>query len=411
MINTDEKVVFVGAARTPIGAYLGDLKTVSVQQLGVVALEAAIERANINKEDIGEVIVGHVIGNQTSSNLGRVISLDAGLPITSTGMTVNRICGSGIQSAINAAQQIILGQNQVVAAGGAESLSRSPFYLPESVRYEGLKMGNHEMIDANVAYHTSANGDGYEEITHMGITAENIVERFGITREAQDAFAADSQRKVTAAVESGRMAEEITPVTVQGRKGKETTVTADGHPRPGTTVETLAKLKPAFRHDGEGSVTAGNSSGLNDGAAFEILTSQSYAEEHHLDIMGTLVDYAVVGCSPAEMGLGPVNAIKQILKRNDLTLSDIDILEVNEAFAGQTLGVLEELGIDTASDFYKNNFNPNGGAVAIGHPLGMSGARLITTILYEFKKRPNAKYAIASACIGGGQGTAVLIKK
>lgn len=402
----DDKAVFVGAARTAVGSYLGELKTVPVEDLGVIALNGAIERSGIDKTDIDEVITGHVTGTQTTNNLSKIIGINAGLKKEHTAMTVNRICGSGIQSAVSATQSLILGDADYIAAGGAESLSRAPFYLPESVRYEPLKSGNYDLIDANIAGHNSASGNHH--IEHMGNTAENVVKKFNISREDQDRFALDSNRKAVAAQESGRLAKEIVPVEVKGRKGKVTIVDTDGDPRPNTSMESLAKLRPAFEKGG--SVTAGNASSLNDGAAFEIMTVASIAKEKGLDILGEVVDYAITGVEPELMGLGPVQAIKDVLANNELTLDDLDILEVNEAFAGQTLGVFHELGISMDSDFYKNKFDINGGAVALGHPLGMSGARIITTILYEFQEHPEYEYAIASACIGGGQGIAMLIR-
>lgn len=408
MLIKDDKIVIVGAARTPVGSFLGDLKTVPVEELGRISLEGALKQGNIAKDEIDEVIVGHVTGTQTTNNLGRIIGINSGLSNASTGMTVNRICGSGIQSAISAVQSILLDNKTTIAAGGVESLSRAPFYLPENVRYEGIKMGEPRLIDANLAGHRSASGAPYSEVSHMGDTAENIVEKYSITREEQDQFALDSQRKAARAIESGRFAEEIVPVEVKGRRGKVTVVDTDGHPRPDTSMESLSKLRPAFKKDG--SVTAGNSSGLNDGGAFEIFTTKTNAKEKGYEIMGEVVDYAITGIAPDYMGLGPVKAINEVLEKQNLTLEDIGILEINEAFAGQTLGCLRELEISTDSDFYKNNFNPHGGAVALGHPLGMSGARIITSILYEFKHRPGTKYAIASACIGGGQGIALLLK-
>lgn len=406
--SKNEEIVIVGAARTPVGAYLGDLKTVPVQELGVTALEEAINRSGLNKEDIDEVIVGHVTGSQTTNNLGKIIGIDAGLAEHVTGMTINRICGSGIQSAVSATLELLMGSKDVIAAGGAESLSRAPFYLPESVRYNGFRMGDQQVIDANIEGHRSSSGTG-SGIAHMGNTAENVVRCYNISREAQDEFALNSQMKAKEALENGRFAQEIVPVEVKGRRGAVTVVDTDGHPKPDTTLEGLAKLRPAFEKDG--TVTAGNASGLNDGAAFEIFTTESYAKEKGLEVMGRVVDYAITGCAPEVMGLGPVAAIQEVVGRNGLDLQkDIDVLEINEAFAGQTLGCLHELGISTDSDFYKNNFNPHGGAVALGHPLGMSGARIITSILYEFKNRPEIRYAIASACIGGGQGIALLLE-
>jgi len=253
---TDLKnIVFVGAARTPVGAYLGDLKTVPVQELGVIALKEAIKRAGLTEEDIQEVVVGHVTGSQTTNNLGNIIGIDAGLPFTSTGMTINRICGSGIQSAVSGALDILHSDRDIVAVGGAESLSRAPFYLPESVRYQGFTMGDKTLIDANDEGHRSASGTD-SGVRHMGNTAENVIRRLNISREAQDEFAAYSQEKAAKAIESGRFAQEIVPVEISGRKGDVTVVDTDGHPRPGTTVEKLSKLRPVFEKDG--TVTAGN---------------------------------------------------------------------------------------------------------------------------------------------------------
>ena len=404
----NSEVVFVGAARTPVGAYLGDLKTVKVQELGVIALNEAIRRAGIEKDEVDEVICGHVTGSQTTNNLGRIIGIDAGLKHESTGMTVNRICGSGIQSAVSAALELQHGDKKVIAAGGAESLSRAPYMLPEEVRFQGFKMGDKVLIDANDEGHRTASGTG-SGINHMGNTAEKVVRELGIPREDQDQFAYDSQMKAKAAIESGRFAQEIVPVEVKGRKGAVTVVDTDGHPRPGTTLEALAKLRPVFEKDG--TVTAGNASGLNDGAAFEIMTTADYAAEHGLEVMARVVDYAICGVDPSVMGLGPVPAIKKVCADNGLDLvTDVDLLEINEAFSGQTLGCLKELGIYLGTDYYEKHFDVHGGAVALGHPLGMSGARIITSLLYEFKNHPEYRYAIASACIGGGQGIALLLE-
>lgn len=410
-MRTDDPIVIVGAARTPIGAYLGGLKTVPAGELGAIALNEAIKRAGIKSEEIEEVIAGQAMGTQEESNIGRVIGLKAGLKKQSTGMTVNRICGSGIQSAISAAQELMTMDVDFIAAGGVESLSRSEYYLPLESRWEGFKAGNFTVIDANLALHKHAQPNpDYPEITHMGDTAEKVAERYAITREEQDTFAVDSQRKVSSAIESGRLAQEIVPVEVIGRrKGVITVVDKDEHPRPGTNMESLARLKPAFRKDGKGTITAGNASGLNDGAAFEVFTKASVAKERGLDVMAKIVDFAIAGCDPNVMGLGPVYAINKVLSQNKLTLEDIDILEINEAFAAQTLGCMKELGIDPGTELYER-LNPNGGAIALGHPLGMSGARIITSLCYEFKNHPEKKYAIASACIGGGQGIALLLE-
>lgn len=409
-LRTDDPIVIVGAARTPIGAYLGGLKTVPTGELGAIALKEAVKRAGLTTEEIEEVIVGQAMGTQEESNIGRIIGLKAGLKKQSTGMTINRVCGSGIQSAISAVQELLTMDMDFVAAGGVESLSRSEYYLPLESRWEGFKSGNFQVIDANLALHIHAQPtEEYPEIHHMGDTAEKVAERYTITREEQDAFAVDSQQKAAQAIESGRLAQEIVPVEVKGRKGSLTLVEADEHPRPGTDMAGLARLKPAFRKDGKGTITAGNASGLNDGAAFEIFTKASVAKERGLTFMAKIVDFAVAGCDPNVMGLGPVYAINKVLVQNDLKLEDIAILEINEAFAAQTLGCMRELGIEPGSDLY-NRLNPNGGAIALGHPLGMSGARIITSLCYEFKNHPEKKYAIASACIGGGQGIALLLE-
>lgn len=409
MINR-ENIVIVGAARTAVGAYLGELKTVPVEDLGQIALEGAIERAGINKEDIDEVIVGHVTGSQSTNNLGRIIGINTGLRNESTGFTVNRICGSGLQSAISAVHELLLMDRNFIAAGGVESLSRAEYYLPTMIRWTGLKMGDIEMIDSNAEGHRTASGKPNKDINHMGITAENIVEKYNISREEQDRFAYESQMKAKKAMESGRLNQEIVPVEIKDRRGYITIVDKDGHLKPETTLEALAKLRPVFKPE-NGTITAGNSSGLNDGGAFEIFTKESIAKDRKLDIMARIVDYSITGCDPRLMGLGPVEAIKQVLNKNNLVINDIDIIEINEAFAGQVLGCLHEenLNIPLGSEIY-NRLNPNGGAVALGHPLGMSGARIITSICYEFNNNPDKRYAIASACIGGGQGIAILLE-
>ncbi|MGF3072243.1 thiolase family protein [Facklamia sp. P13069] len=404
--NLDE-VVIVGAARTPVGAFLGDLKTVRVQDLGTTALKEAAKRAGVSLEEIEEVICGHVVGSPTSSNVGRVVGINAGLPIESTGYTVNRLCGSGIQSAVSAVQLLQASEKKYVAAGGAESLSRAPYFLPEEVRFQGFKTGDQRLIDANTMIHTGSVGDGYPDLIHMGQTAETLAKMYKISREEQDEFALNSQAKAKKAMESGRLAQEIVPVEITDRKGNVTVIDKDSHPRPDTSMEKLAKLRPAFVKGG--SVTAGNSSGLNDGAAFEIFTTKENAAANNLEIMAKVMDYSVTGCEPDLMGLGPVNSIKEILERNDFTLEDIDILEINEAFAAQTLACLKELGNGPETELYER-LNPNGGAVALGHPLGCTGARMITSICYEFKNRPETRYAIASACIGGGMGISILLE-
>ena len=408
MKNNKQKIVFVGASRTPIGRYLGGLKEVTLAELSEHALNSTIEKFNINKNQIDEVIVGNVNGTQTSSNLAKVTATNLGLPVSTTGYTVNRICGSGIQSAIDGFHELFFGKKNLIAVGGAESMSRAPYYLPEDSRFKGLAGGSMEVLDSNLLLHQTSSGRE-SDITHMGETAEYIISEKLIARELQDQFAFDSHQKAIKATENGRFAQEISPITISDAKGNSTTVSTDEQIRKDTSLEKLAKLKPAFVEGG--TATAGNSSSLNDGASFQVMTTESYALENGYEIMGEFIDYAVVGIEPERMGLGPVDAINQVLANNDLDLhDDIDLLEINEAFAGQTLAVMEDLGIEMGSDFYKNKLNVNGGAIAQGHPLGMSGSRLITTMLYEFKNNPDKKYAIASACIGGGQGIAVLLK-
>ena len=408
MKNNKQKIVFVGASRTPIGRYLGGLKEITLAELSEHALNSTIEKFNINKNQIDEVIVGNVNGTQTSSNLAKVTATNLGLPVSTTGYTVNRICGSGIQSAIDGFHELFFGKKNLIAVGGAESMSRAPYYLPEDSRFKGLAGGSMEVLDSNLLLHQTSSGRE-SDITHMGETAEYIISEKLIARELQDQFAFDSHQKAIKATESGRFAQEISPITISDAKGNSTTVSTDEQIRKDTSLEKLAKLRPAFVEGG--TATAGNSSSLNDGASFQVMTTESYALENDYEIMGEFIDYAVVGIEPERMGLGPVDAINQVLANNDLDLhDDIDLLEINEAFAGQTLAVMEDLGIEMGSDFYKNKLNVNGGAIAQGHPLGMSGSRLITTMLYEFKNNPDKKYAIASACIGGGQGIAVLLK-
>ncbi len=408
-VSTDP-VVIVGAARTPVGAYLGDLKTVPTEKLGAIALKEAVKRSGIDITDVDEVITGHVNGTQIHNNISRVIALEAGVKVESTAMTVNRICGSGIQSAISAAQTLLTTDAQFVAAGGAESLSRAEFFLPIEYRWDGIKGGNFTVYDANLAGHAHAQPtDQYPDITHMGDTAEKLIEKYGISREDQDQFALDSQAKAKKAMDSGRFAQEIVPVEIVDRRGNVTVVDKDGHPKPDTTMEKLAKLRPAFRRDGKGSITAGNASGLNDGAAYEVFTFESTAKERNLEVMARVVDFAITGVDPSIMGIGPVSAIRKVLQNNGLKLEDIDLLEINEAFAGQTLACLKDLGNYLGTPLY-DRLNVNGGAVALGHPLGMSGARIITSLCYEFKNHPEKQYAIASACIGGGQGIALLLE-
>lgn len=402
-----KRVVITSFCRTPIGAYLGDLKTVPVQDLGALVIQEAVKRSNISLDMVDEVVMGHVMATPEAGNFGRRVALQAGCPLTTTGFTVNRICGSGLQAVISAAQEIACGDFDVVVAGGAESLSRVPYYLPLSVRYDPLRNGNRELLCTNEEYMKHTAPEDRFPVESMGITAENIVEEQGITREEQDIFAFNSQMRAKAAVESGRFAMEIVPVPVKMKK-ETVLVEKDGHPRPNTTMEALAKLKPCFKKDG--TVTAGNSSGMNDAAAAMVLMSEDKCKELGLTPMAYVEDYAFGGVDPRTMGYGPVPAIEKVLAKQNLTLEDIDYMEINEAFAGQVLGCMKKLGFYLDSPLYER-LNVHGGACALGHPLGMTGARLVGTLCTEFTLQKDAKYAIASACIGGGQGIAILLKK
>lgn len=402
-----KRYVITSFARTPVGAFLGDLKEVPVQDLASLAIKEAVSRSRLGAKDVQGVILGHVMGTPEAANLARHAALQAGLDEETPGYTVNRICGSGIQAVISAVQEMEGCDYDIVIAGGAESLSRVPYYLPLETRYQPLRNGTSKLLCSNERMAQTASPVGpYPYIESMGITAENIVTRYAISREDQDRFAYDSQMKAKSAVESGRFAEEIVPVEIKTRKGI-MVVSKDGHPRPETTLEALAALKPAFKKGG--TVTAGNSSGMNDAAAAMVIMTEEKAKELGLKPLAYVGGYAFHGVDPSVMGLGPVGAIKKLLKRSQLTLDDIDLLEINEAFAGQVLGCCKELGNYLGTELYRR-LNVNGGACAMGHPLGMSGARLVGTIAYEFQHR-EARYGIASACIGGGMGIALLLEK
>lgn len=399
-----KKCVITSAARTPVGAYLGGLKEIPVEKLAVLAVQEAMNRSHLADIEVDEVILGHVISSTDAPNLARNVALLAGLE-SASGLTLNRLCGSGIQAVISAAQEIQTGGAEVVVAGGAESLSRVPYYLPLSVRYQPFRNGGRQLLCANEMSHLNAQPAPLYPAIHMGITAENVIARHAISREDQDLFAYQSQMKAKAAMQSGRFAEEIVPVTLETKKGN-IVFDTDEHPKPETTLDVLAKLKPAFKKDG--SVTAGNASGMNDGAAALVIMAEEKSKSLGLTPMADIVDYAVTGLDPLVMGLGPVSAIRKLLAKTGLGLDDIGLIEINEAFAGQVLGCLKELGMYIGTKLYER-LNVNGGAVALGHPLGMSGARLVGTLAYEMQHR-QVRYGIASACIGGGQGIAILLE-
>ncbi len=385
----------IDGARTAFGTYGGSLKDVSDVDLAVTATKAAIERSGISTSDIDEIIFGNVI--QTSDNsayLARHIGLKSGLSESSAALTLNRLCGSGLQSIVSGAQSIALGEAKVIVAGGTESMSLAPQVL------KGTRFGspNKAPVVEDMLWGTLVDKYiGYG----MGMTAENLSEKYNISREEQDEFAIDSQKKASEARDSGRFAEEITPVVIKDRKGKETLIKVDEHIKEGVSKEGLAKLKPAFKK--EGTVTPGNASGINDGAAAVVLASEDYVQEHNVKPLARIVSWGVAGVDPSIMGIGPVPASKKALEKAGLSLADIDIFEFNEAFAAQSLAVVKELGID------KEKVNVNGGAIALGHPLGASGTRITYSLALEMKKR-NLKYGLASLCIGGGQGIAIILE-
>ena len=390
------KVVIASAARTPVGAYGGAFKTVSARELGAVAAKEAIKRAGIKPEDIDESILGCVLQAGNGQNIARQIALDAGIPIEKPAMTLNIVCGSGLRSVSLAAQMIIAGDCDVVLAGGTESMSQAPYLLTDE-RW-GARMGDKIVVDEMIK---DGLWDAFNDY-HMGVTAENIAEKFGLTREEQDELAAGSQQKAAKARAEGRFKDEIVPVEVKGRKGKVTLVEDDEYIKEGVTTESIAKLRPAFIKDG--TVTAANASGINDGAACLVVMSEEKAKELGVKPLATIVSYATEGVDPKIMGTGPIPTVRKALEKANLTLEDIDLIEANEAFAAQALSVIKELGLNT------DIVNVNGGAIAIGHPVGASGARILTTLLYEMQKR-DSKKGIATLCIGGGMGTAVIVER
>ncbi len=391
-----KKVVIASAARTPVGAYGGAFKTVTARELGAVAAKAAIERAGIKPEDIDESILGCVLQAGNGQNIARQIALDAGIPKEKPAMTLNIVCGSGLRSVSLAAQMILAGDCDVVLAGGTESMSNAPYLLTDE-RW-GARMGDKKVVDEMIK---DGLWDAFNDY-HMGVTAENIAEKFGLTREEQDALAADSQQKAAKARAEGRFKDEIVPVEVKGRKGKVTVVDTDEYIKEGVTTESISGLRSAFIKDG--TVTAANASGINDGAACLVVMSEEKAKELGVKPLATIVSYATEGVDPKIMGTGPIPTVRKALEKANLTLEDIDLIEANEAFAAQALSVIKELGLNT------DIVNVNGGAIAIGHPVGASGARILTTLLYEMQKR-DSKKGIATLCIGGGMGTAVIVER
>jgi len=391
-----KEVVIASAVRTPIGTFGGSLKTVSAVELGILTAKEAIKRAGIKPEMVEEVIFGNVLQGGQGQNVARQVSVGAGIPLEVSSFTINKVCGSGMKSAALAVQSIMVGEADIVLAGGTESMSTAP-YLLKDARW-GFRMGDSNIIDYMVH-------DGLWDIFndyHMGVTAENIAEKWNISREEQDQFSLQSQQKAEKAIKSGRYKDEIIPVPVPQRKGDPIIVDTDEHPKYGTTLETLSKLKPAFKKGG--TVTAGNASGINDGAAALILMSKEMADKLGINPMAAIVSYASAGLDPKLMGYGPVPATRKALEKAGLNIKDIDLVEANEAFAVQSLAVVKDLGLNT------DITNVNGGAIALGHPIGASGARILVTLLHEMMKR-DAKKGLATLCIGGGQGIAMILKR
>ncbi|MBB6214423.1 acetyl-CoA C-acetyltransferase [Anaerosolibacter carboniphilus] len=390
------EVVIVSAVRTPIGAFGGCFKNVSAVELGTITAKEAIKRAGIKPEMIDEVIFGNVLQAGQGQNVSRQVSMGAGIPEEVSSFTVNKVCGSGLKTVALAAQSIMVGEADVVLAGGTESMSSAP-YLLEGARW-GMRMGDQKVVDYIIR---DGLWDAFHDY-HMGITAENIAERWNISREEQDQFALQSQKRAEEAIKSGRFTEEIVPVPVPQRKGEPLMVNTDEHPKFGTTIESLTKLKPAFKKDG--TVTAGNASGINDGAAALVLMSKEMAEKLGIEPLATIVSFASAGLDPKIMGYGPVPASRKALEKAGFTPKDIDLVEANEAFAAQSLSVVKDLGLDPEKT------NVNGGAIALGHPIGASGARILVTLIHEMIKR-DAETGLATLCIGGGQGIAMVIKR
>ncbi|MFJ3411033.1 acetyl-CoA C-acetyltransferase [Pseudomonas protegens] len=391
-----QDVVIVAATRTAVGSFQGSLANIPAVDLGAAVIRQLLAQTGIDPAQVDEVLMGQVLTAGAGQNPARQAAIKAGLPHVVPAMTLNKVCGSGLKALHLGAQAIRCGDAEVIIAGGQENMSLSNYVLPGA--RTGLRMGHSQMVDSMIS---DGLWDAFNDY-HMGITAENLVEKYGISREAQDAFAAASQHKAAAAIEAGRFVDEITPIQIPQRKGEPLTFATDEQPRPGTTAEALAKLKPAFKKDG--SVTAGNASALNDGAAAVMLMSASKARALGLPVLAKIAAYANAGVDPAIMGIGPVSATRRCLDKAGWTLDQLDLIEANEAFAAQSLSVAKELEWDASK------VNVNGGAIAIGHPIGASGCRVLVTLLHEMIKR-DAKKGLATLCIGGGQGVALAIER
>ncbi|VGV46135.1 acetyl-CoA C-acetyltransferase [Streptococcus pyogenes] len=392
-----KEVVITSAYRTPIGNFGGVFNSLSAVDLGVTVVTKILADTGLKSDAIDEVIFGNVLHAGLGQNVARQVALNAGLSYDTPAFTIDMVCGSGLKAVELGAQKIQTGNADIVLVGGTENMSQAPYVL-QGQRW-GSRMGDSKVVDTMLKDGLSDAFAGY----HMGITAENIVQQYGLTREEQDAFAADSQRKAQLAIEKGRFKEEIAPVTIPQRKGEPLLVDQDEYPKFGTTVDKLAKLRPAFIKD-EGTVTAGNASGINDGAAAILLMSKEKAEELGLPILAKITSYASAGVDPSIMGCGPIPATKKALAKAQLTIDDIDLIEANEAFAAQALAVSRDLGFDN------EKVNVNGGAIALGHPIGASGARILVTLLAEMAKR-DVRHGLATLCIGGGQGQSIIVTR
>ena len=392
-----KNVMIVGATRTPIGSFRGSLSTLSAVELGTVAVRRLLEESSLSAGDTDELIFGQVLTAGCGQNPARQTAIAAGLPVSTPATTVNLVCGAGLKAVQLAAQAIRCGDAEVVIAGGQESMSNAP-YLLDGAR-SGLRFGHTGLQDSMIV---DGLWDAFNDY-HMGITAENVARQYGISREQQDAFAVGSQQKAASAIESARFEAEITPVTVKQGKKPPLVIRHDEQPRPGTTAEQLAQLRPAFRQE-DGTVTAGNASTLNDGAAAVLLMSEEKARASGLPVLGRIVSYAVTGVDPSVMGIGPVSACQTALARAGWTLDEVDLIEANEAFAAQALAVGKLLGWDA------RKVNVNGGAIALGHPIGASGCRILVTLLHEMQRR-DAKKGLVTLCVGGGQGIALTVER
>ena len=391
------EVVIVSAARTPMGSFGGSLKDIPTRKLGAIAIKAAVERAGIKPEMVDEVIMGAVLQGGLGQNVARQMTLDAGLPIETPALTINKVCGSGLRAVELAAQIIKAGDADIVVAGGAENMSATAYAMP-AARW-GARMNNTQMIDMMVNDGLWDAFNGY----HMGITAENVAEQWGLTREQLDEFAVISQNRAEAAIKAGKFVDEIVPVEIPQKKGEPVIFDTDEFPKFGTTMDKVAKLRPAFKKDGI--VTAANASGINDAGAALVVMAKEKAEELGIKPLCTIKSYASAGVDPSIMGVGPTPASQKAMAKAGVTIDQIDLVEANEAFAAQSLAVRKDLGLDPEKT------NVNGGAIALGHPIGASGARILISLIFEMQKREDAKLGLATLCIGGGMGTALIVEK